>query len=115
MSAPHFFDAQGQPWTPHPTIPGILTKPLETRATYPAASVQLVQVAAGGVIGRHTHAVETETAYVLAGEGVLQWGDEERALTPGTGVTIPPGIPHSLRNTGEAPMEIYAVHIPPVR
>jgi mannose-6-phosphate isomerase-like protein (cupin superfamily) len=67
------------------------------------------------MINMHTHAVETETAYVLAGEGLLKVGDQETRLTVGMGVTIPPGLPHSLRNTGDAPLELIAMHSPPTR
>ncbi len=115
MPQPHFFDSAAMEWTPHPTIQGILTKPFETRASYPAASVQLAQVAVGGVIGLHTHAVETETAYVLSGEGVLTFDGQQHAFSAGIGATIPPGIAHSVINTGDVPLEIYAIHIPPVR
>ena len=115
MPQPHFFDSAEIEWTPHPTIQGIVTKPFETKATYPAASVQLVQVAVGGVIGLHTHAVETETAYVLSGEGLFTFDGDPHVITADAGVTIPPGIAHTVRNTGDVPLEIYAVHIPPVR
>jgi len=115
MNEPHFFDANEQEWMPHPQFAGILTKALETRATYPAASVQLVRVEPGVTISRHTHPLETETAYVLAGQGVITLGEAEHPLLAGTGLTIPPGIPHSLTNTGAEPMELYAIHIPPTR
>jgi quercetin dioxygenase-like cupin family protein len=115
MDHPHYFDANAMEWTPHPRFPTILTKALETKATYPAASVMLVQVAVGGVIDTHTHPVETETAFVLSGEGLLKLGEADQVLSAGTGITIPPGISHSLHNTGDVPMQLYAVHIPPVR
>ena len=115
MPQPHLFDSADLAWTPHPTIAGILTKPFETRDSYPAASVQLVQVAVGGLIGLHTHPVETETAYVLAGEGTFIFDGDPHVIKAGAGVTIPPGIAHSVENTGAAPLEIYAVHIPPAR
>jgi quercetin dioxygenase-like cupin family protein len=115
MSGPHFFDANAMEWAPHPRFPSILTKLLESKETYPAASVMLVQVGVGGVIDTHTHPIETETAYVLAGEGRLRLGEAEQALRAGTGITIPPGVPHSLTNTGDEPMQLYAIHIPPVR
>jgi mannose-6-phosphate isomerase-like protein (cupin superfamily) len=59
--------------------------------------------------------VETETAYVLAGRGLLSHGEQETVLETGMGVTIPPGLPHSLRNIGDTPMELIAMHSPPTR
>jgi mannose-6-phosphate isomerase-like protein (cupin superfamily) len=75
----------------------------------------LVQIAVGGIIETHTHKVETETAYFYSGQGRLVVGEEEQLLQAGSGVTIPPGLPHSLHNVGQEPIELIAIHIPPVR
>lgn len=115
MEEPRLFDANAIAWATHPRFPSVRVKVLETRTTHPSASVTLVQVAVGGVIPMHVHDQETETAYVLAGRGVLTLGDDQALLERGTGVTVPPGLPHSLHNTGDAPMELIAVHIPPVQ
>ena len=115
MSALHFFDTQAMEWTPHPRFPTILTKALQSRAENEVASVTLVRVDVGGVIDLHVHEVETETAYVLSGQGRLTTGENEHMLAAGTGVTVPPGTPHSLTNTGDEPMELYALHMPPFR
>jgi quercetin dioxygenase-like cupin family protein len=37
----------------------------------------LVRVAVGGIIPRHVHHVETETAYVVSGRGGLNLGVDE--------------------------------------
>ncbi len=55
MDKPHFFDTNEMEWRPHPLFPTIMTKSLETRASYPAASVTLVKVGVGGVIDTHVH------------------------------------------------------------
>ena len=113
MEKPHFFDANEMSWSPHPRFPNILTKSFETRQSYSSASITLVQVEVGGVIEQHVHEVETETVYIISGRGRLELGDEEQLLSPGKGVTIPAGIPHSLHNTEDEPVEIFAIHIPP--
>lgn len=115
MPKPRLFNINQMEWVESAQFPGVQIKTLETRATHPAASVILVRVAVGGVIHRHVHAQETETAYVLAGRGTITLGDEETFLETGAGVTIPPGLPHSLRNSGDAPIELIAMHIPPTR
>ena len=115
MQKPHFFDANTMVWTEPSEFPGIKIKTLETRATYPAASVILAWVAVDGAIPTHIHEKETETAYVLAGRGTLIVGNQKTLLETGTGVTIPPGLAHSLHNTGKVPLELIAMHIPPTR
>lgn len=115
MPSAHIFDANATDWVAHNLFPHIQTKVFETRATHPWASVMLVQVAAGQGIDTHTHPTETETAYILSGEGLLTHGDEQTVLKAGMGVSIPPGLPHSLRNIGDGPLEAYALHMPPIR
>lgn len=111
----HYFDANGMDWTQHPLFPSIQIKLLEARATHPQASIMLVEVAVGGVIDPHLHQVETETAFILRGEAVLTVEEEDIALKPYTGASIPPGLTHSLRNVGQTPLEMIAIHTPPAR
>lgn len=115
MQKPHFFNELKIEWSQHPELPDIRIKKLETRETHSGASLTLVEVAIGGVISNHIHEKGTETAFVLSGHGVLSWGNNnnEVVLKPGAGVTIPQGISHSLSNTGNSPMRLLAVHIPP--
>jgi quercetin dioxygenase-like cupin family protein len=111
------FEAAVQEWEQHPLFPAIQVKVLETKASHPAMSLLLVRVGVGGVIERHTHPIETETAIAMTGQGTLTWGEDEQQtpLAPGQGVTIRPGTPHSLRNTGDAPLELLAMHTPGIR
>ncbi len=113
----HAFDLNAQAWEPHNLFPAIMVKVLESRASHPRLSLLLVEVVVGGVIETHTHAVETETALVMAGQGVLVWGDErhETPVALGGGVTILPGTPHSLRNAGDVPLQMLAIHSPGIR
>jgi mannose-6-phosphate isomerase-like protein (cupin superfamily) len=116
MPKVHSFDANAIDWTAHPQFAGLLIKVLESRATHPHMSMMLVRLAVGGVISTHVHATETETAYVLAGRGVLKLGDnDEVVMEPGRGVSVPPGLDHSLHNRGDVPLELLAIHAPPVR
>ena len=115
MTEPHFFDARASDWTEHPQFPGLFIKVLESRATHPGASVTLTRLAPGKSIGTHVHALETETAYLLAGSARLRWNESETTLETGSGVTIPPGSFHSLHNLGDSEVELIAIHVPPVR
>jgi len=116
MPKVHSFDANSIDWAAHPQFAELQIKVLESRATHPHLSMMLVRLAAGGVIDTHVHATETETAYVLAGRGVLKLGDnDEVVMEPGHGVSVPPGLYHSLHNQGEVPLELLAIHAPPIR
>ena len=118
----HFFDSSELEWQPHPRFADVRYQQFESRATHPTGdfSMMRVRLAPGGVIDTHVHERETETAYVLSGEGLLTCGpgtdadDEQHRLTPGRGVSIPPMLAHRLSNHGAVEIEIIAIHSPPI-
>ena len=115
MTAAHIFDSSSTEWGASERFRDIRVQVFETKLTHPWASVQLVELIVGGLIDMHTHKLETETVYVLAGQGLLTHGDNQNAVGAGIGASVPPGLPHSLRNTGDVPMRLIAFHMPPVR
>ena len=114
MKQAHVFRSTSTEWQPHPRLRGIRVKSLENSQTYSEASVTLVQVDPGVVIELHAHERGYETAFVISGQGVLSLPEGEVPLGPGDGVTVPPQTTHGLRNTGQEPIQILAVHIPPM-
>jgi cysteine desulfurase family protein (TIGR01976 family) len=59
----------------------------------------------------HSHPYD-EVVLILAGAGVAHTGDGDRALTAGTCVHLPPGLPHCLENTGQATLRVLGVFHP---
>jgi mannose-6-phosphate isomerase-like protein (cupin superfamily) len=57
------------------------------------------EVAVCGEVFPHTHPTH-EFYFVMTGEGVMTVGAEERNVTPGDLIYIPPDTVHSLRPTG---------------
>jgi len=53
---------------------------------------------------------DQEALYVVSGEGEIKLEDEVLALKPGTGVYVGPGVSHSTRRTGEAPVKVVYTH-----
>ena len=111
MREPRLFDSNKMAWDEHHISADILVKVFETYETHPAARIMLVRVAVGGAINPHEHEEEAETAYVLAGQATLTFRNDEALLEGGAGVTVPPGLVHSLRNTGSVPLEMIAIHV----
>src|SRR5262249_36226690 len=64
----------------------------------------LLEINLASVIGvpRHTHTREDEAYFVLAGELEVIVGDEKFVLRAGDTLMAPRGIPHQLRNSGDA-------------
>jgi quercetin dioxygenase-like cupin family protein len=101
-------------WTEHPRFKGILIKNLLTREHNALANVNVVRVPTGGVIGDHHHGTQVETIYVLKGQSILTVEDREIPFNAGQIVAMPIGVPHSLRNEGEAWVELLTIFTPPL-
>lgn len=117
---PHIQDMNHIEWGLHPTITGVLTRVFENRASGNHADVLLAHVEVGGEIPWHVHAEARETAYVLVGQGVLKFAQTETRESPvetplhvGVALTIPSGWWHTLVNTADVPLELFAFHMPP--
>ena len=54
----------------------------------------------GGVYESHAHQTPM-FYYVIAGEGIMRVGDEERVVRRGAWVYTPPGLKHYTENTGD--------------
>ncbi len=48
----------------------------------------------------HHHAVTEEIYYILSGTAAMTLGHDTRDVGPGDAIAIPPGIRHTIRNTG---------------
>ncbi len=59
----------------------------------------------------HTHADEDDSFYVLEGE-LTFIADDEVVAGPGTFVLVPPGIPHTFANRGDAVLRMLNIHAP---
>lgn len=62
----------------------------------------------------HIHETEEEGVYILEGHGRMHVGDCVEEIRPGTGVYIPPGVEHSVENTGNEPIKLVFAFSPPV-
>jgi mannose-6-phosphate isomerase-like protein (cupin superfamily) len=60
----------------------------------------------------HAHEAEDDAFYVLEGELTFIADDDEVAAGPGTFVLVPPGVPHTFANRGDAVVRMVNVHAP---
>ncbi|MDP8911792.1 MAG: cupin domain-containing protein [Actinomycetota bacterium] len=60
----------------------------------------------------HVHAVEDDSFYVLEGELTFTVDDSETVAGAGTFVLVPPGVPHTFANRGDAVARFINVHAP---
>lgn len=58
----------------------------------------------GGSTTPHYHPQTEEIYYLLTGTGQMRIGDETTAVGPGDAIAIPPGLVHTITNTGDVPL-----------
>jgi quercetin dioxygenase-like cupin family protein len=76
-----------------------------------AAATQFVGEIPPGRAPMHSHPYD-EVVLVLQGTGVAHAGGADRALSAGTCLHLPPGLPHCLQNTGSQVMRVLGVFHP---
>jgi mannose-6-phosphate isomerase-like protein (cupin superfamily) len=62
---------------------------------------------------RHYHKKSRQFFYVLSGSASLECGGREEMVNPRQGLEIPPGVPHQIRNKGNAALEFLVISQPP--
>ncbi|MFW5487784.1 MAG: cupin domain-containing protein [Desulfovibrio sp.] len=67
-------------------------------------SLAEAKVGPGKSTEHHVHMKTEELYHVTSGAGEMRLGDETFPISPKDTVLIPPGTPHSVRNTGNEPL-----------
>ncbi|MGB8852173.1 MAG: cupin domain-containing protein [Pirellulales bacterium] len=63
-------------------------------------SLAEARLAPGAATTPHHHKVTEEIYYILTGTAAMTLGTETRPVGPGDAIAIPPGLRHTIRNTG---------------
>ena len=114
ISPPRLADVAVGEWQEHARFPGISMKSLLSTADNPFASVNVIQVPPGGKIGRHRHAQQIETVWVIRGKAILTLDQTEVSIRDGQIIAIPIGLDHALRNEGRTRVELLTFFTPPL-
>ena len=75
-------------------------------------SITWVEGAPGSEQPTHTHVDSAQVYVIVTGSGLMRAGDEEQQVSAGTLVFIPPGTPHSIRNTRTEPLVFVSAASP---
>jgi mannose-6-phosphate isomerase-like protein (cupin superfamily) len=78
----------------------------------PRFTFGIIEIVPGRELEAHLHDGEDDAFYILEGEMVFRFGDEEAAAPPGTFVLVPPGVSHGFRNDGDVPVRMLNIHAP---
>jgi mannose-6-phosphate isomerase-like protein (cupin superfamily) len=88
--------------TPFTTVDGSTIRELlaHRNSAIRKQSLAEARLAVGAATIPHHHAVTEEIYYILSGSAEMTLGEETRAVGPGDAIAIPPGLRHTIRNTG---------------
>lgn len=68
-----------------------------------------IRLLPGATIGMHTHEINSETIYVLKGQGRVLYDDASEDLSEGSCHYCPQGHAHSLINNSDDELIVFAV------
>ena len=85
------------------------------RVVYTGNHVQLVLMTLqpGEEIGSEVHDTIDQFFRFEEGEGVVDIDGVENRVADGSGVIVPSGARHNVRNTGDKPIKFYTIYGPP--
>jgi len=103
------------PWLEFPDhFGGALSKPLvmpdTARSQHLDYRISMYQPKA--YVKKHSHKVQEQVYHVLEGEGVMHVGGEDRVVRKHDFIYLPPGIEHSIENTGLVDLVFIVVTSP---
>ncbi len=75
-------------------------------------SLAEARLPADGATTPHHHPRTEEIYYILEGRGLMQVGNETRAIGPGDAIAIPPGATHQIRNAGPVVLKFLCCCVP---
>ena len=85
------------------------------RVLYTGKHLQMVLMTLqpGDEIGSEVHEDRDQFFRFEEGAGVVDIDGVENKVEDGSGVIIPAGARHNVRNTGDAPLKMYTLYSPP--
>lgn len=71
-------------------------------------SMSVMEIDAGCTYPLHNHDAP-EVYFVLEGEAICTWGEDEFRAMPGTAIQTMPGTPHRIKSVGETKFRAVAI------
>lgn len=85
------------------------------RVLYTGGQIQLVLMSLppGCDIGSEVHEDRDQFFRFEEGEGEVDIDDNTYRVSDGSGIIVPAGARHNVRNTGDGPLKLYTLYGPP--
>ena len=103
------------PWRQFPEhFGGALSKPLVMPDTAASRHIdyRISMYQPMAYVARHKHKVQEQVYHVIEGEGLMEIGDTKQVVRKHDFVFVPPGVEHSISNTGTVDLVFLVVTSP---
>ncbi|MDH3398028.1 MAG: cupin domain-containing protein [Acidimicrobiia bacterium] len=113
-SAP-VFRTELVPWFEPPGHFGGLSKLLVSPDSHETAyfDFRISRYPIGSRVDPHHHDIAEHVYYFLSGTGLVVWAETTFIIEPGMAMFVPPGVVHSVTNTGESDLVFFVATSPP--
>jgi mannose-6-phosphate isomerase-like protein (cupin superfamily) len=104
------------PWKQFPDhFGGALSKPLVMPETAGSLHIdyRISCYQPMAYVARHKHQIQEQIYHVLDGEGLMEIGDETRVVRKHDVIFLPPGVEHSITNSGLTDLVFIVITTPP--
>ena len=104
------------PWREFPNhFGGALSKPLVMPETAGSRHIdyRISMYQPMAYVASHSHAVQEQVYHVLEGEGLMEIGEEKKVVRKHDVIFLPPGIEHSIANSGLTDLVFLVITSPP--
>ena len=81
--------------------------------TGPNMQLVLMSLLPGEEIGEEVHEHTDQFFRVEEGYGELVMAGREHRIEADSGIVVPAGMKHNIRNTGKKPLRMYTIYAPP--
>lgn len=78
-----------------------------------ALSVIQERMSPGTAEVKHYHQHARQFFFILSGTATFEIEERQETLGPQTGIEVPPGAPHCIRNTAQTDLEFLVISQPP--
>ena len=103
------------PWRQFPDhFGGALSKPLVMPETAGSRQIdyRISMYQPMAYVARHKHKVQEQVYHVIEGEGLMEVGDTKQVVRKHDFIFVPPGVEHSISNTGTVDLVFLVVTSP---
>jgi len=103
------------PWREFPNhFGGALSKPLVMPETAGSRHIdyRISMYQPMAYVARHKHKVQEQVYHVIEGEGLMELGDKKQVVRRHDFIFVPPGVEHSIANTGTSDLVFLVVTSP---